>query len=173
MRPAQHRAVPDTPRPKLLLSRAIRALTARKPFGSHSTTDAAGYKRLRTATHQHFRWSEPMWSPPPESNRRPHPYHESCAHRCADRRFRSSLATVDRQVMCSTGGGSWFGSPAPLATLILARPTSSRGRRKLPRHDRRGLSPKDPGPGGYRPPSSFNLRVNMLGRLCRRCTQVV
>jgi hypothetical protein len=26
---------------------------------------------------QHFRWSEPMWSPPPESNRRPHPYH-SC-----------------------------------------------------------------------------------------------
>jgi hypothetical protein len=25
---------------------------------------------------QHFRWSEPMWSPPPESNRRPHPYHE-------------------------------------------------------------------------------------------------
>jgi hypothetical protein len=24
---------------------------------------------------QHLRWSEPMWSPPPESNRRPHPYH--------------------------------------------------------------------------------------------------
>jgi hypothetical protein len=24
---------------------------------------------------QRFRWSEPMWSPPPESNRRPHPYH--------------------------------------------------------------------------------------------------
>ena len=28
---------------------------------------------LRTATHRHFRWSEPGWSPPPESNRRPHP----------------------------------------------------------------------------------------------------
>ena len=27
---------------------------------------------------QHLRWSEPMWSPPPESNRRPHPYH-GCA----------------------------------------------------------------------------------------------
>jgi hypothetical protein len=25
---------------------------------------------------QHSRWSGPMWSPPPESNRRPHPYHE-------------------------------------------------------------------------------------------------
>jgi hypothetical protein len=36
------RAVPDTPRPKLLLSRAIGALTARGPFTSHSTTDVAG-----------------------------------------------------------------------------------------------------------------------------------
>ena len=27
---------------------------------------------------QRLRWSEPMWSPPPESNRRPHPYH-GCA----------------------------------------------------------------------------------------------
>jgi hypothetical protein len=24
---------------------------------------------------QRLRWSVPMWSPPPESNRRPHPYH--------------------------------------------------------------------------------------------------
>jgi hypothetical protein len=38
----QHRAIPDTPRPTVLLSRAIRALTARRPFASHSTTDVAG-----------------------------------------------------------------------------------------------------------------------------------
>ena len=41
MRPAQNRAVPDTPRPKLLLS-AISALAARGPFASHSTSDVAG-----------------------------------------------------------------------------------------------------------------------------------
>jgi hypothetical protein len=34
--------------------------------------------------------------------RRAHPYHESRAHHCADQRFCGSLATVDRQVMCST-----------------------------------------------------------------------
>jgi hypothetical protein len=38
---------------------------------------------------QPFRWSAWVWSPPPESNRRPHPYHESRAHRCADQRFRT------------------------------------------------------------------------------------
>jgi hypothetical protein len=32
----------------------------------------------------------------------PHPYHESCTHRCADQRFRRSPATVDGQVMCSS-----------------------------------------------------------------------
>jgi hypothetical protein len=44
----------------------------------------------------------PCGAPPPESNRRPHPYHGSCAYRCADHRFRRSLTTVDRQVMCSS-----------------------------------------------------------------------
>ena len=42
MRPAQNRAMPDTPRPKALLSRAIRALTARRPFASHSDTEVVG-----------------------------------------------------------------------------------------------------------------------------------
>jgi len=41
--------------------------------------------------------------PPPESNRRPHPYHGSRRHRCAEQRFRRSLATVGRQVMCCVG----------------------------------------------------------------------
>src|SRR5215217_6034873 len=77
MRPAQNRAVPDPPRPTLLVSRAMSALTAHGPFASHSTMEIVDCKGSPTATHQHFRWSEPMWSPPPESNRRPHPYH-SC-----------------------------------------------------------------------------------------------
>ena len=47
MRPAQHRAIPDNPRPKLLPSRAIRALTARRPFASHSTTDVVGSNSSR------------------------------------------------------------------------------------------------------------------------------
>jgi hypothetical protein len=37
-----------------------------------------------------------------EWNWRAHPYHESCAHRCADQRLCRSPATVDRQVMCSS-----------------------------------------------------------------------
>ena len=41
------------------------------------------------------------WSPPPESNRRPHPYHGSGAHRRANRRLRRSQRTVDAAVMGS------------------------------------------------------------------------
>jgi len=41
------------------------------------------------------------WSPPPESNRRPHPYHGSAAERRASRRLRSSQRTVDAAVMGS------------------------------------------------------------------------
>jgi hypothetical protein len=33
----------------------------------------------KTTSDQRLRWSEPVWSPPPESNRRPHPYHVSPA----------------------------------------------------------------------------------------------
>jgi len=32
------------------------------------------HERLGTATQQCFHWSAWVWSPPPESNRRPHPY---------------------------------------------------------------------------------------------------
>jgi hypothetical protein len=102
MRPALNRAIPHTPRPKLLLNRAMSALTGRGPFASPFRYGWGRLQRLRTATRQHFGWSVWVWSPPPESNRRPHPYHESRAHRCADRRFRRSPPTVDRQVMCSS-----------------------------------------------------------------------
>jgi hypothetical protein len=50
---------------------------------------------------QRFRWSAPMWSPPPESNRRPHPYHGTTGNRCANRRFPRSRPTVRAEVMGS------------------------------------------------------------------------
>jgi hypothetical protein len=46
------------------------------------------------------------------SGGRARPYHESCAHRCADPGFCRSLATVGRQVMCSTLAGCQCCSPA-------------------------------------------------------------
>jgi hypothetical protein len=39
-----------------------------------------------------------VWSPPPESNRRPHPYHGTTGNRCADRRLRRSRPTVGAEV---------------------------------------------------------------------------
>src|SRR5918994_7097301 len=41
------------------------------------------------------------WSPPPESNRRPHPYHGTTRNRCADRRFPRSRPTVGAEVIGS------------------------------------------------------------------------
>ena len=41
------------------------------------------------------------WSPPPESNRRPHPYHGTTGNRCADRRFPRSRPTVRAEVIGS------------------------------------------------------------------------
>jgi hypothetical protein len=48
---------------------------------------------------QRLRWSVPMWSPPPESNRRPHPYHVSPAYRHAVLRLRRSCSSVTGTVM--------------------------------------------------------------------------
>src|SRR5829696_7096372 len=42
-----------------------------------------------------------MWSPPPESNRRPHPYHGTTRNRCAERRFPSSRPTVRVKIIGS------------------------------------------------------------------------
>src|SRR5215211_2792832 len=53
--------------------------------------------------YQRLRWSSAWWSPPPESNRRPHPYHGSAAKRRAMSRLRSSQETVSTEVMCSLG----------------------------------------------------------------------
>jgi hypothetical protein len=40
-------------------------------------------------------------SPPPESNRRPHPYHGTTGNRCVDRRYRRWRATVGAKVIGS------------------------------------------------------------------------
>jgi hypothetical protein len=73
------------------------ALTLRIPF-HHG---CGRLQRLQTATHQRLRWSEPVWSPPPESNRRPHPYHGTTRNRCANRGFPRSRSTVGAKVMGS------------------------------------------------------------------------
>jgi hypothetical protein len=50
---------------------------------------------------QRFRWSAWVWSPPPESNRRPHPYHGTTGNRCAERRSPRSRPTVGAEVIGS------------------------------------------------------------------------
>jgi hypothetical protein len=54
----------------------------------------------------HHRWDDiGLAGQPVGRQRRAHPYHESCSHRCADQRLCRSSATVDRQVMCSATAG--------------------------------------------------------------------
>jgi hypothetical protein len=50
---------------------------------------------------QRLCWSSAWWSPPPESNRRPHPYHGTTRNRCADRHIRRSRPTVSTEVIGS------------------------------------------------------------------------
>jgi hypothetical protein len=59
---------------------------------------------------QRLRWSAPVWSPPPESNRRPHPYHRTTRNRCAGRPFPRSRPTVMVKVM---------GSPSAKVCVLL------------------------------------------------------
>ena len=89
-------------------SRSDGAPTLRIPF----RYGGGRLQRLETTTHRRLHWSEPMWSPPPESNRRPHPYHGSAAKRCASQCLRSSRRTVGGQGMCSVAdrlGGAGLG----------------------------------------------------------------
>jgi hypothetical protein len=111
---------------KLLLSRAIppyrpRTLTA------HPNAYVVGPDDPETRTDQRLRWSEPMWSPPPESNRRRHPYHVSPAHRHATLRLRRSPRTVRGAVM---GWPAQHRVDARLLWLaVLVAPTKERARR--------------------------------------------
>jgi hypothetical protein len=86
------------------------------------TTSIARSTGPRRAADQRFRWSAYIWSPPPESNRRPHPYHGTTGNRCADRRFPRSRPTVRAKVM---------GSPS---VKLCAHPHATCGRlRPVPR----------------------------------------
>jgi hypothetical protein len=71
--------------------------------GPIPTWDVFSGRQLPHRTHddRHFRWSAWVWSPPPESNRRPHPYHGTTRNRCADRRFPSWRPTVGAKVIGS------------------------------------------------------------------------
>jgi hypothetical protein len=63
-----------------------------------------------------FRWSERMWSPPPESNRRPHPY-----HRCAGGSRRHAAPHVPAQPRRSEGlwrVASWGGMRLRVAQFL-------------------------------------------------------
>jgi hypothetical protein len=71
-----------------------------------------------------------VWSPPPESNRRPLPYHGTRLKRCAGQGTCSLTATVNRQ-------GKWSSHPAPRPRRGRRGPDARRGRwRGGPRHDR-------------------------------------
>ena len=58
--------MPDSPQPKLLLSRAMSALTGRGPFASHSTTDAVGHNGS-DGDSPAFPLVRTLLEPPPES----------------------------------------------------------------------------------------------------------
>jgi hypothetical protein len=60
-----------------------------------------GIRLIERCEDQRLRWSDPVWSPPPESNRRPHPYHGTTRNRCANRRFPRSRPTVRAKVIGS------------------------------------------------------------------------
>jgi hypothetical protein len=75
--------------------RCSSALREHIPYGT------SGLTSLQNRTDQRFRWSASWGSPPPESNRRPHPYHGSVTKRRAIPRLRRSTDTVDVTVMGS------------------------------------------------------------------------
>ena len=74
------------------------ALTARRPFPSHSTMDVSA-PTAPNCDSPAFPLVIGLVEPPPESNRRPHPYHGSAAKRRAIRHLRRSLSTVGAVVI--------------------------------------------------------------------------
>ena len=133
MRPAQNRAMPDSPQPKLLLSRAMSALTGRGPFASHSTTDAVGHNGS-DGDSPAFPLVRTLLEPPAGIDRRPHPYHGTTRNRCAERRYRRSRSTVGAKVMGSPSAKGSAHFPATLfASERLPQPAHRTGPVPLPR----------------------------------------
>ena len=112
---------------------------------------------------QRFRWSSTRWSPPPESNRRPHPYHGTTGNRCADWRSPRSRSTVRVKVIGSAPTQLWghsrqqsseqYGSSrqsvtAASAAARIAAPSTSRRDDQIPRSGQ--VQTKASGPGGGR-----------------------
>ena|SRR5215212_9311233 len=62
------------------------------------TTSIALPTGPKRGTDQRFGWSAWVWSPPPESNRRPHPYRRTTRNRCAEPRSPRSRSTVGAKV---------------------------------------------------------------------------
>jgi hypothetical protein len=90
------------------------------------------------AEDQCFGWSAWVWSPPPESNRRPHPYHGTTGNRCAEGRFPRPSPTVGAKVI---------GSPsAKLCVLFQTMRWSSLTQATIPARDHKpGRLPTHPG----------------------------
>jgi hypothetical protein len=120
---------------KLLVNRAAplpRALN-RHRTSQQRMCSLDGKCLIERDSDQRFHWSAPVWSPPPESNRRPHPYHGTTRNRCADRRFPRSRPTVGVEVIGSLSArlcallsvadraGSSGGDKVPLAFVELDR----------------------------------------------------
>jgi hypothetical protein len=68
---------------------------------AHPNAYGVGLNDPETTTDQRLRWSVSVWSPPPEFNRRPHPYHGTTRNRCANRRSPRSRPTVRAEVIGS------------------------------------------------------------------------
>jgi hypothetical protein len=91
-------------RPDNDLVRAVdnhRWTTGTQSASLHGMCSPAGMCPAEPHDDHCFRWSAWVWSPPPESNRRPHPYHGTTRNRCAEPRFPRSRPTVGAKVIGS------------------------------------------------------------------------
>jgi hypothetical protein len=116
-----------------------RDVLSSRPTGSErgwGTSVSAG-QRLRGA-------------PPPESNRRPHPYHGTTGNHCARRRFPRSHSTVGAEVVGSLRPSYAF---SILATPVDVPPSRCR------RHSRVRARSAFPAPSRCRPGSRMTFRT--------------
>jgi hypothetical protein len=106
----------------------------RRPAPTHSVqiglanlwqTAVAGPPRIQPAGHVPRLSCWFVVEPPPESNRRPHPYHGTTRNRCAHRRLPRSRSTVGAKVMGSPSAKGCAHFPVTLFAGAPAIPTSA------------------------------------------------
>jgi hypothetical protein len=90
-----------------------------RPVASHSNADVVGYNVYRRRLTSVSAGQCLCGAPPPELNRRPHPYHGSDAKRRANPRCRRSSGTVESEVMCS----AWMASQSVVRVDEAVDPT--------------------------------------------------